>query len=235
MSGKEKEIASTIPELVTVAITREEMQDIMKDKEFMKLPPEYDGDPEKFEKFDTNIQFYIHYQPKKFTSDEKKIGFVTSLLTKGRADEWKQTFQKKQLGEDGTITLPSFKEFMKSLRESFEIQGGQAYARDKVMNLHQVKGTAQELVTRFESLAASAGMNVDENQGNQALISYFRKALNPGLLRELLRMEHPPKTMSDWTSKAIVLDNAYRSAQRAPQSHGKRVPLRYMNLVSQIT
>ena len=60
-----------------------------------------------------------------YQTDEKKIGFILSLLNDGEAGAWKEQFIQEAFNEavangDAKMTFRTFIDFLKRLKESFE-------------------------------------------------------------------------------------------------------------------
>jgi hypothetical protein len=125
--------------------------------------------------------------------------------------QWKQTYLKSLMNDEGEITFPSIKHFVSLLLNYFQPINQAADAAHQLMMLKQGKKTAEEVITEFRLLTAQAGYSYETRSDHLHLIGKLQNVLNPSLVKKILLLENPPTTINEWVRKAIMIDGQYRA------------------------
>ena len=89
------------------------------------MPREFTGKRMDLNRFIMSCMAHLTINKELYQTDEKKIGFMLSLLNEGEAGAWKEQFIQEAFNETVTsgaaeMTFGTFVDFMKRLKESFE-------------------------------------------------------------------------------------------------------------------
>ncbi|KAJ3493618.1 hypothetical protein NLJ89_g10975 [Agrocybe chaxingu] len=87
----------------------------------INVPPEFDGNRDDFEAFLNKCLLYLAINSGVYDTDQKRIGYVLSLMNKGEAHIWSNQFIKKCTTANG-IDLGTFLGFKDILEEAFTVQ-----------------------------------------------------------------------------------------------------------------
>jgi len=123
-------------------------------------PKPFTGDRNKTNKFLQKCQLYLQINEDAYDSDEKKIGFILTLMEEGEAGEWSEQYiMSKVNANTGKIVLPTYRQFIDKLRDDFKQEDRIGGAMQKLKNLQQGNQTVEELVTEFRLLVSQAGLH----------------------------------------------------------------------------
>ena len=145
-----------------------------------------------------------------YHTNEKKIGFLLSLLNDGEAGAWKEQFIQEAFdeamanGEGGAkMTFGSFPNFLKKLKESFQPHNDAADALTQLRALqYKLRDNIDEHITKFRMCLAQT--KLDKSDESQATIEFFKETLPPQLLQRIYRGETIPGTLTGWYKKAAL-------------------------------
>ncbi len=149
---------------------------------------------------------YISINAHIFNTDELKIGFTLSFLTKKEAAQWRKSWVRRNQAA-GAIFYPTWAIFVTKLRTAFEPIDQIGDAMHKLKALRQGAKTAEELNTEWDLLVGQANIGTNSVA---TLIKAYQKVLNRPLLEKILDGETVPTTINAWKLKAVQLDNNYR-------------------------
>jgi hypothetical protein len=195
-------------------------------------PNSFDGDRKKIDNFIQECQMYFKANSSIYDNDDLKVSFVLSFMNEKEALQWRKSFVRAKTNTNEDIIYPSYKDFLKLLRDYFRPVDGVNQALNKLNILKQGARTAEELVTEFRLLASDAELGDDDGRSDgKFLIQLFRNSLNPRLRDRILLDRDIPKTISDWLDRAIQYDLNFRNAKelsgqntgqtRAPNYQGR--------------
>lgn len=166
----------------------------------IRTPSDFNGDKHDSERFLQEIGLYLRINDQVYDTEEKKIIFFLSFLTKGTAESWKKTKANELLKKSHWGT---YKDFEDEFKAAFSPVDGEGDARSKLRDLKQT-GTADEFIAEFKSLAAHSGITE-----YNALVEYFQEGLSSKLMEKIYALEKVPTTMEGWYEYASRLDNQW--------------------------
>ena len=166
-----------------------------------------------------------------YLTDEKKIGFVLSLLNEGEVGAWKEQFIQeifdKTVKNGATeMNFGTFTDFVKRLKESFEPHNDAADALTQLRALkYKIGENIDKHITKFRMCLART--KLDKSDGSQATIEFFKETLPPQLLQRIYGGETIPETLTDWYKKAALQEQIRRELQRAFGNTSQRNNMQY--------
>ena len=178
----------------------------------LNKPTPFDGNRKKIVAFIQEVKVYLTVNKHVYHTDESKIAFTLSYMTKNEALQWKELYVEQMMDANGELVFPSFKKFIYDLIQTFQPINRIDDAMNQLTMLKQGDRAAEELVMEFRLLMGRAGLEAKSHSDNLHLIGLFRDALNPQLARRILFSEVIPKTIEGWIAKAIQFDTNYRMA-----------------------
>ena len=102
-------------------------------------PKSYSGDRNQYQAFRDSVELFFLVNDK-FSSDDKKIAFILSLLNNGEAQTWRTNYLRKQR-TTGLLTFPLYSEFLAELDKTFK----RKHEEDEALfNLNQMKQLPKE-------------------------------------------------------------------------------------------
>ena len=169
-------------------------------------PEKYSGDRGKFRAVRNACQLYFSLQPRTFSLEATKVGFVISLLL-GEPQSWAH-----RLLEEGSPHLNSLRSFFEAMTQLYDDPQRSSTAEAALHVLQQGRRPVEDYVTDFRRLSS-------DTSWNEAALRYqFRLGLSEGLKDELARVG-VPNALEDLISQAIQIDRWLRErrAERSPQ------------------
>ena len=149
----------------------------------MAMPREFSGKRTDLNRFIMSCMAHLTVNKDIYQTDEKKIGFMLSLLNDGEAGAWKEQFIQEAFNEavtSGTaeMTFGMFINFLKRLKESFEPHNDAADALTQLRALQYKLGeNINEHIMKFRMCLART--KLDKSDGSQATIKFFKETLPP--------------------------------------------------------
>jgi hypothetical protein len=166
----------------------------------IKAPTKFDGTRSKFEDFWESIEITLLHSKHAKATDTDKIAFVMSYLTKGAAITWRRSFYLTKKATAMTskkeLDLGTFKDFAKSLENTFKSENAEKEALYKLDTLHQGTRDAEDHVAQFQALVVRAGLKEEKD-----IICKFEKSLAQHVRARLTHFE-TIKDLEDWYAKA---------------------------------
>ncbi len=199
----------TVPSVVTPAPEPQATSSNMNPR--LSFPEKFDGSPDKCKGFLLQCSLFMDQQLMLYPTDKSRVSFICSLLT-GRALDWVTA-----VWEGGSMSFPSYTDFLRQFREVFEHTAGGKEAGKKLFALRQGKDTAADYSLTFRTLAAQTGWE------NGPLKLLYRKGLSTELQTELACRDEG-KTLEQFIDLAIRLDNLLRS-RSSPRHFPLRTPV----------
>ena len=154
-----------------------------------------------------------------YQSDEKKIGFLLSLLNDREAGAWKEQFIQEAFDEamangGAKMTFGTFPDFLKKLKESFEPHNDTADALTQLRALQYKLGdNIDEHIPKFRMCLART--KLDKTDDSQAMIEFLKETLPPQLLQRIYGGEMILETLSGWYKKAALQEQIRRDIKQA--------------------
>ena len=167
-----------------------------------------------------------------YQTDEKKIGFMLSLLNEGEAGAWKEQFIQEMFNETVTsgaaeMTFGTFVDFVKRLKESSEPHNNAADTLTQLRALKYKLGeNINKHITKFRMSLART--KLDKSDGSQATIEFFKETLPLQLLLRIYGGETIPETLTGWYKKAALQEQIRRDLQRAFGNTSQRNNMQYI-------
>ena len=185
----------------------------------MMMPREFSGKRTDLNRFIMSCMAHLTINKEIYLTDEKKIGFMLSLLNEGEAGAWKEQFIQEMFNETVTsgaaeMTFGTFVDFVKRLKESFEPHNDAADALTQLRALKYKLGeNIDEHITKFRMCLART--KLDKSDGSQATIEFFKETLPPQLLLRIYGGETIPETLTGWYKKAALQEQIRQDIQQA--------------------
>ena len=174
----------------------------------MVMPREFSGRRMDLNRFLMSCMARLVVNKDTYQTDEKKIGFILSLLNEGEAGAWKEQFIQEAFDEamekgGAEMMFGTFTDFIKRLKESFEPHNDAADALTQLRALKYKLGeNIDEHITKFRMCLAR--MKLDKTDKSQVTIEFFKVTLLPQLLQRIYGGETIPETLSRWYKKAAL-------------------------------
>lgn len=173
-------------------------------------PKPFTGKREELGKFLRDIDLQIAVNDHIYTNDIKKIAYVLSYMTEGDAESWKEEFLEEKAKAPGPLDLGTYKDFITEITKAFKPYDAEGDALEKIKAIRMGSNSAEDHVAQFKMLVTKAKLDTT----SAMLIDAFRETLKIPLQRQILSMEKPPTTLTEWYEATIKLDNRYRRIQR---------------------
>ena len=173
------------------------------------MPERFTGDRSKFQNFRNTCQLYFALQPRTFSLEATKVGFVVSLL-QGEPLTWAH----RLLEENGTNT-ETLLAFFQAMAQLYDDPQRTATAEAALLALQQGRRAVEEYVWDFRRWSADTQWN------SAALRHQFRLGLSENLKDELARIGIPD-TLEDLIDKSIQIDRRLRERRAERSSHLSR-------------
>src|SRR6202522_745329 len=170
-------------------------------------PTHFTGNRDDLDNFLQDCTLYLTLNRAVYETDEKKIIFMLSYMTKGTARAWKEAFVRDIINTQ-TNDFGSLKQFTVDLKKAFEASDSEGDARAKLRQLKQGKNSVDDYVAQFRILAGKAKMT-----DNAALTEYFMEGVNTGILQKIFAQEKLPATITEWYEQTSRCDSHYRRVQ----------------------
>ena len=178
----------------------------------LNKPSNYDGDRHKLDNFLHQTRTYLQVNDRIYDSSLKKIAFVLSLCTSGTA----QTFALNAYEKDW-INQKTWDEFLTEFRSFFQGADPQGDAYQYWLTIRQID-RCDEYQNRFELARIKAGIPEDSPQA----IHQYRNGLLPALHMRVAQHTPMPRTLREWYTVTLQLDNQFRQFVQ----YNRRLPQR---------
>jgi Ty3 transposon capsid-like protein len=165
----------------------------------LNKPEPFDGNRDNFKKFLQNVEVYMDVNHETYNNNLRKIAFILSFMATGSAATWKTQFINEAYARP---TLPNpndrlgtYTQFRKDLMEVFSMFDSVGDALDELQSLRKKKTKSiDEHIAKFKMLATESKINTM----NPLTIELFKETLPWGLTLQLMKLETPLKTITDW-------------------------------------
>ena len=179
------------------------------------------GTPEHFDRSFNNswswmntIQFYLAVNKAVYNTDEKKITFTLSYMTKGSALTWTATFQTNCISGT-TISFGSFTDFVSAFETSFkqrDVTGTTVAWLTTTRMTKRRDGTYSLSLTNYISTFHN-NVALATITDHNILIGYFSTSIPPFLMKRIMSMDTVPSKVDEWYSKAIHFQTQWERAE----------------------
>lgn len=160
-------------------------------------PEKFAGERSKYRAFHNSCELYFALQPRTFSLEATKVGFVISLLT-GEPQTWAY-----RLLEQKSISLDSLDNFFGAMSQLYEDPQLTATAEAALHSLQQGRRAAEDYAVDFRRWSADTDWN------DAALRHQFRMGLSDPLKDELARVG-VPQSLKDLIDLSIQIDRRLR-------------------------
>ena len=134
-------------------------------------PKTFNGKPKNLRKFLQDVTLYLQINEGTYDTDEKKIGFVLSLLD-GDALVWKEQFLNRQRAPfDQGFMLGTYSDYVQDMRNDFKDTDSKADALYELRSIQQGSNPIEIHNSRFKLLISQGELNAIDNQA--VLIDYY--------------------------------------------------------------
>jgi Ty3 transposon capsid-like protein len=182
----------------------------------LNKPEAFDGNRNNFKDFLQTVEVYMDVNHETYNSDLRKIAFVLSFMTAGAASTWKAQFideaYNRPTPANPNNKLGTYVQFRKDLTEAFSMFNSVGDALDELRSLRKKKTESiDEHIAKFKMLAGESKIDTT----NPLTIELFKETLPWGLTLQLMRLETPLKTITDWYEWAAELDHKHTKINKA--------------------
>lgn len=158
------------------------------------MPEKFNGDRRNYREFMSNVRTIFRLKPSTYDTDEKKIGFIGTLLTK-------QALTWYRIREENQISMDNYEVFVAAFQTAFSDPNRKRNAQRAIRNLRQGNQSTLAYSTKFSELA------MDAEYDNEAKMSSFYDGLNFDVKDALSLIVDLPEDYAAYVALAIRLDN----------------------------
>jgi hypothetical protein len=182
----------------------------------LNKPEAFDGNRNGFKDFLQTVKVYMDVNHKTYNNDLQKIAFVLLFMTTGAAATWRAQFINEAYNRPAPTNpndkLGTYTQFRKDLKEAFSVFDSVGDALDELRSLRKKQTESiDEHIAKFKMLAAESKIDTT----NPLTIKLFKETLPWGLTLQLMKLETPLKTITDWYEWAAKLDHKRNKINRA--------------------
>jgi len=168
-------------------------------------PAIFNGETGKVGGFVTACRLYLRMKMREATVEEQ-VFWVLSHVQEGTADIWKENVMEELEAEE--MEYETAEKLLIVLKREF---GGGEEEAVKVAELRRVeqgKKTIEEYVQEFKRIVRGSGYK------GRPLVEEFKRGMNEGIRRKLMKAENPPTSIEQWYRRATALDRNWRESKR---------------------
>ena len=176
-------------------------------------PAIFNGEAEKVGGFIMACRLFLRMKMRGNTVEEQ-VQWVLSYVQGGSADVWKENVMEEMEAEE--VEYESAEEFLTSLKKEF---GGGEEESIKVAELRKMEQggkTMEEFIQEFKRAVRGSGYE------GRLLVEEFKRGMNGGIRRKLMKAENPPTSIEQWYRRATALDRNWRESQREEERLRKK-------------
>ena len=145
---------------------------------------------------------------------EEQIQWVLTYVQGGSADVWKENMMDEL--ESREMEYETVEDFLTSLRKKFSRGEEKSVKTAELRKLEQGGKTMEEFVQEFKRAARESGYE------GRPLIEEFKREMNRGIRRKLMKAENPPASIEQWYRRAMALDRNWRESRREEERLRKK-------------
>ena len=170
------------------------------------------------------METYLENNSSDYPTDKEKIHFFLSMMKEGPASEWARSKGDDAKAKNATTPdYGTYKDFLEDFEKAWISANLKQEARRKVMFLRQKPG---ETITAFNSRFQTMANTGDMKEFNSLSEMYYN-AINPSILREIMRQPAQPKTMKEAYTSAVdaeaALHRLHTRAQQEKDAKAQRI------------
>ena len=170
----------------------------------LNQPDGFTGDHERFTAWMLSVRTYLMMNAHVYDTNEKKIGFALSYMTRGSALAFKENYIESCISDSLTFFIvESFTEFVKKLKSIYEVGDIKATSMLHLTNIKQGSRLLAEYASQFLMLMNRAGIKDGTPMG-----TFFRKGLATFLSDRILSLGITPDSVQDWIKVASSVNAA---------------------------
>ena len=150
-------------------------------------------------------RLYLRMKMREATVEEQ-VFWVLLHVQGGTADIWKENVMEELEAEE--MEYETAEKLLIVLKREF---GGEEEEAVKVAELRRVEQggkTMEEYVQEFKRIARGSGYK------GRPLVEEFKRGMNGGIRRKLMKAENPPTSIEQWYRRAMALDRNWRESKR---------------------
>ena len=145
----------------------------------------------------TACRLYLKIKMREATVEEQ-VQWVLSYVQGGSADVWKENIMEEL--ETGEIEYETIEEFLTSIKKEFGSGKEESVKAAKLRKLEQEGRMIEEFIQEFKRAVRGSGYE------GRPLVEEFKRGINGGIRRKLMKSENPPASIEQWYKRAMALD-----------------------------
>ena len=168
-------------------------------------PAIFNGETGKVGGFVMACRLYLRMKMREATVEEQ-VFWVLLHVQGGTADIWKENVMEELEAEE--MEYETAEKLLIVLKREF---GGEEEEAVKVAELRRVEQGGkmiEEYVQEFKRIARGSGYK------GRPLVEEFKRGMNGGIRRKLMKAENPPTSIEQWYRRAMALDRNWRESKR---------------------
>jgi len=173
----------------------------------------FNGEARKVGGFVNACKLYLRMKIRKAIVEEQ-VFWILSHVQGGSADIWKENVMEELESEE--VEYESAEEFLIGLKKEFGRGEEESVKAAELRKLEQGGRTMEEFVQEFKRAARGSGYE------GRPLIEEFKRGMNGGLRRKLMKAENPPASIEQWYRRAMALDRNWRKSRREEERLRKK-------------
>ena len=196
-------------------------------------PEHFDGSFDNSQSWMNIVQFYLVVNKAVYNTDEKKIAFALSYMTKGSALTWAATFRTNCISGT-TISFGSFADFVLAFETSFkqrDVTGTTVAWLTTTRMTKKRDGTYSPSLTNYISTFQN-NVALATITNHNVLIGYFSAGIPPSLMKRIMSMDTVPSKVEEWYSKAIHFQTQWERAEEIAQRNQQPIKGTYHSFSS---
>ena len=161
----------------------------------VKPPSLFTGAASELPDYLRSVQLYIHLRPDEFPDETTKVLWALSYVA-GAAGLWAD-LQSEEILQSPTSPYPTMEHFIWDLKQTFGDPMEAETSQYKMESLRQDSTPFPLFLAEFRCLAYKTGHNESTH------IMYFRRALCPNLMEQILTWENLPDSLEGWYAAGL--------------------------------
>jgi len=137
---------------------------------------------------------------------EEQVFWILSHVQGGSVDVWKENIMEEL--EAGEMEYEMAEEFLTVLKKEFDGEEEEAVKAAELRKLEQRGKMMEEFVQEFKRAAKGSRYK------GRPLVKEFKRGMNRGIRRKLMKVENPPASIKQWYRRATALDRNWRESRR---------------------
>ena len=167
-------------------------------------PAIFNGEAGKVGGFIMACRLFLRMKLREATVEEQ-VQWVLSYVQEGSADVWKENIMKDL--ETGEIEYETVEEFLTSLKKKFRGGEEELVKAVELRKLEQGGKTMEKFIQEFKRAARGSRYE------GRPLIEEFKRGMNGGIRRKLMKAENQPASIEQWYKRATALNRNWRESR----------------------